>query len=141
MQAFSTRHEHAPHDPSFRLVPRLPHPGLPGFEPLHTHTLHSRLLRADSRRLVLYLDRVEDRVGQVWASKWYEDIDLSNATIFVIVAKDHDWTNPHTGRVITSWVGRVLYNREGEAGRKYVWQEDNFLSGGDSYDNTYERIV
>ena len=83
---------------------------------------------------------MEDRVGQVWASKWCGDDDLTNATIFVIVALDHDWTNPHTGRVNLMWDGRVIYSEDG-TGQKYVWQEDNFLSETDSYDNVYERIL
>jgi len=84
---------------------------------------------------------IEDRVGQVWASKWYEDEDLSKATIFIIVAHDHDWVNSNTERVITSWDGRVLFSADATPGRKFVWQEDVFLSGGDSYDNVYERIL
>lgn len=84
---------------------------------------------------------MEDRVGQVWASMWYEDTDLTHATIFVIVDREDDWVNPHTKEVIVSWIGCVIFSSELEIGRKFVWHEDNLRSGGDSYDNTYERIA
>lgn len=99
------------------------------------------LMRDYSRLESKYSECMEDRIGQVWTSRWWEDKDLANATVFVITSRDRDWTNPHTGRVTTSWVGHVLSNPENEIGRKYVWQEDNLLSGGDSYDNVYERIL
>lgn len=84
---------------------------------------------------------MEDRVGQVWASKYYDEVDFSKATIFVISSRHADWKNPHTGRVIASWAGHVLFSERDTPGRMYVWEEDNYDSGGDSYDNAYERIT
>ncbi len=84
---------------------------------------------------------MEDRVGQVWVSRCYDEVDLSKATIFVITSRHADWTNPHTGRVLASWAGHVLVSDHDAPGRMYVWEEENFNFGGDSYDNTYERII
>lgn len=86
---------------------------------------------------------MEDRVGQVWA-KWYEDADLVNATIFIIVERGENYTNPHTGAVMAFWAGCVLScsdDRPQDVGKLYVWNEDCFEFGGDSYDNVYERIT
>jgi hypothetical protein len=84
---------------------------------------------------------VEDRIGQVWVSRDYDDVDLSNATIFVITERQPDWTNQYTGKVIAYWGGRTLADEHSPPGHMYVWCEENFASGGDSYDNVYERLV
>ncbi len=84
---------------------------------------------------------MEDRVGQMWVSKYYDEVDLLKSTIFIITSRHADWTNPHTGRVLVSWVGHVLISEHDPRGRMYVWEEDIFDAGGDSEDYTYERIT
>jgi hypothetical protein len=84
---------------------------------------------------------VEDRVGQVWVSRYYDEVDLSKATFFVITARRDDWTNPHTGKVLAYWAGTVIVSEHAEPGRMFAYEEANFISGGDSYDNVYERIT
>jgi len=84
---------------------------------------------------------VEDRVGQVWLSRDYAAGDYTHATIFVITSRHEDWVNKHTGKVLSYWVGHVLFSADEAVGRRFVWEEGSLSSGGDSYDNVYERIA